>query len=364
MKITIVAGARPNFMKISPIIRAIEKLKTPDKPIHFRLIHTGQHYSENLSDTFFDELQIPLPNKNLNIKSGSQAQQTAAIMLAFEQELKDHRPDFVLVVGDVTSTLACAICTKKATVSLIHVEAGIRSGDRNMPEEINRMVTDSITDYFFTTSEKASKNLVQSGVSKNAIFFVGNVMIDTLLQNLDRIKKPDFWERFKLEKKQYYLLTLHRPSNVDEASQLIALLDEITRHAGNTPIVFPVHPRTHKILSKSLKTHTNLHLIEPLGYLNFIFLLKNAKAVLTDSGGITEEAAVLNVPCITFRDTTERPETCTLGTNVLVGNDPTKIGEAFENLKNELWQQSKEIPLWDGNAAERIVAQLIRIYYE
>lgn len=364
MKITIVAGARPNFMKISPIIKAIEKLRTEKTPITYRLIHTGQHYNTNLSDTFFEELQIPQPNKNLNIKSGSQAEQTAGIMIAFEKELTENRPDFVMVVGDVTSTMACAIVTKKATIALIHVEAGIRSGDITMPEEINRMVTDSITDYFFTTSEKASENLLKSGHSKKNIFFVGNVMIDTLLQNLDRIKKPLFWDDLKLTSKKYYLLTLHRPSNVDDGASFIDLLKEISQEAENIPIIFPVHPRTQQILAETQNEFENLHFVEPQGYLNFIYLLKNAKAILTDSGGITEEASILNVPCITFRNSTERPETCELGTNVLVSNNKTKISQAFGKLKSWQWKESQTIPLWDGKASERIISTLLKIYYE
>jgi UDP-N-acetylglucosamine 2-epimerase (non-hydrolysing) len=364
MKITIVAGARPNFMKISPIIRAIEKLKTSTKPIDYRLVHTGQHYDANLSDTFFEELQIPHPHKNLNIKSGTQAEQTAGIMIGFENELIQNRPDFVIVVGDVTSTMACAIVTKKANISLIHVEAGIRSGDLTMPEEINRMVTDSITDYFFTTSEIANQNLIKSGHLKENVFFVGNVMIDTLLQNLNHIKKPSFWDDLILETEKYYLLTLHRPSNVDEASSFIELLIDISIHAGDIPIVFPVHPRTQQILRETKKDFPNYHFVEPQGYLSFIYALKNSKAILTDSGGITEEASILNVPCITFRNSTERPETCELGTNVLVGNNKKKISEAFQKLKNSQWPDGKSIPLWDGKASERIISTLIKIYYE
>lgn len=363
MKLTIVAGARPNFMKISPIIKAIEKLQTLQNPISYRLIHTGQHYSAALSDTFFEELQIPNPNKNLDVKSGSQAQQTASIMIAFEKELTENRPDFVIVVGDVTSTMACAIVTKKANIPLIHVEAGIRSGDKTMPEEINRIVTDSITDYFFTTSENASQNLIKSGQETENIFFVGNVMIDTLLQNLDRIKKPLFWNDLNLVPKKYFLLTLHRPSNVDEGSSFISLLKEITEQAGEIPVIFPVHPRTQQILAETQNEFKNLHFVEPQSYLNFIFLLKNSKAILTDSGGITEEASVLNIPCITFRDSTERPETCELGTNILVGNDKNKISETFKKLKNTQWKHAKNIPLWDGKASERIITQILKIYY-
>lgn len=338
-------------------------LHTSQKPIQYRLIHTGQHYNANLSDTFFEELQIPHPHKNLNVKSGSPAEQTAGMMVAFEKELNENKPDFVMVVGDVTSTMASAIVAKKANVSLIHVEAGIRSGDRTMPEEINRMVTDSITDYFFTTSEKATQNLIKSGHSKENIFFVGNVMIDTLLQNLDRIKKPTFWDDFNLIQKNYYLLTLHRPSNVDESTSFIALLKQISEEAENVPVIFPVHPRTQQILAETQHDFKNLHFVEPQGYLNFIYLLKNSKAILTDSGGITEEASKLNIPCITFRNTTERPETCDLGTNVLVGTNREKISEAFQKLKNSQWPNGKDIALWDGKASERIVKKLLEIYY-
>ena len=364
MKITIVAGARPNFMKISPIIKAIKKLQTEKNPITYRLIHTGQHYNANLSETFFEDLQIPLPNENLNIKSGTQAEQTAGIMIAFERELIENRPDFVLVVGDVTSTMACAIVTKKANIPLIHVEAGIRSGDKAMPEEINRMLTDSITDYFFTTSEKASENLVKSGHLQKNIFFVGNVMIDTLLQNLAKIEKPIFWNNLNLTSKNYYLLTLHRPSNVDDGSSFIELLKQIIEHAGEAPIIFPVHPRTQQILAETQNEFKNLHFVEPQGYLHFIYLLKNSKAILTDSGGITEEASVLNIPCVTFRNSTERPETCDLGTNVLVANDKEKISQAFEKLKRGEWKETQNIPLWDGKASERIISNLLKIYYE
>ena len=362
MKITIVAGARPNFMKIAPIIRAIDSHTNKEKSIEFRLIHTGQHYDKNLSDTFFEELQIPHPNKNLNVQSGSQAEQTAAIMIAFEKELTENKPDYVLVVGDVTSTLACAVVTKKANISLIHVEAGIRSGDLTMPEEINRMVTDSITDYFFTTSEVATQNLIAIGKPKENIFFVGNVMIDTLLHNLPRIKKPLFWEELSLESRGYYLLTLHRPSNVDGMKSFQDLLEHIVTNAVDTPIIFPVHPRTQNIINSLNINFDNVHFVEPQGYLSFIYLLKHASAVLTDSGGITEEASVLNVPCITFRDSTERPETCSLGTNILVGNDSEKISNTFLDLKNSNWRKGQNIPLWDGHAAERIVNQLVKIH--
>lgn len=362
MKITIVAGARPNFMKIAPIIAAIEKQAGEGKDISYRLVHTGQHYDKNLSDTFFEELNIPKPHSNLEVKSGSQAQQTGAIMERFEEELSNNRPNVVLVVGDVTSTMACAIVAKKAHIDVVHVEAGIRSGDRKMPEEINRIVTDSITDYFYTTTPEASQNLLDVGMRKEQVHLVGNVMIDTLLGNLDRLKKPDFWDEYGLKNKEYYVMTLHRPSNVDQANDLSALINVIMKRAGDKPVVFPVHPRTLKMLEKLEISHTNLHFVAPQGYLNFIYLIKNAFAVLTDSGGITEETTMLNVPCLTFRDSTERPETCVIGTNVLVGQDLTLIEKAFDNLQASSWPQAQEIPLWDGKAATRIVQSLISIY--
>lgn len=360
MKITIVAGARPNFMKIAPIIHAIERQQ--NIAISYRLIHTGQHYDKNLSDTFFSELNIPQPHHNLNVHSGTQAEQTGAIMVGFEKELQQNPTDLVLVVGDVTSTMACTIVAKKAHIKVAHVEAGIRSGDLKMPEEINRMVTDAITDYFFTTSQLATNTLQSLGVNKKNIFFVGNVMIDTLYENLANITKPVFWEDLSLQNKNYYVLTLHRPSNVDRFDDFKSLLLQIIEKSNGNPIVFPVHPRTKKILKNSGLSFTNLHFIEPQGYLSFIYLVKHAKAVFTDSGGITEEASIMNVPCITFRDSTERPETIELGTNVLVGNDTEKINAAFNDLSSSNWKQSNEIPLWDGNAAQRIIDTIIKIY--
>ena len=362
MNITIIAGARPNFMKIAPIIEAIQEKKTQGFNINYRLVHTGQHYDKNLSDTFFKELNIPFPDINLEVKSGTQAEQTAAIMIGFEKELQQNPCDLVMVVGDVTSTMACTIVAKKAGIDVAHVEAGIRSGDMNMPEEINRIVTDSLTDYFFTTSNYANKNLANLGVSNEKIFFVGNVMIDTLLKNLPRLEKPQLWNTLNLEPKKYMVMTLHRPSNVDEENQLKNLIQQIVDLGKNYPIIFPVHPRTKKLLEGLNLNFSNLHYVEPLGYLHFNYLVKNAFAMLTDSGGITEETTVMNVPCITLRDSTERPETCEIGTNVLVGNDVTKIENAFTNLLSGKWKQGQTPELWDGNAAKRITDCLVEIY--
>lgn len=362
MKITIVAGARPNFIKIAPIIHEIKKRKKEGEPISYRLVHTGQHYDKNLSDTFFEELNIPDPDINLNVQSGSQAEQTGAIMQGFEKDLQNNPTDLVLVVGDVTSTMACTIVAKKAHIKVAHVEAGIRSGDMKMPEEINRIVTDSITDYFFTTSKLATSTLLSKGVLNENIFFVGNVMIDTLMKNLPLLKKPTIWNQLSLQKKKYFVLTLHRPSNVDSLDSFSELLKLIVEKSEGIPIVFPVHPRTRKILTDAELTFDNLHYISPLGYRSFIYLIQQSKGVFTDSGGITEEASILNIPCITFRDSTERPETCELGTNMLVGNDSNKINTAFELLFSSQWKKGQPIPLWDGNASERIISHILKLY--
>ena len=354
MKITIVAGARPNFIKIAPIIKAIEKNQSEGKTISFRLVHTGQHYDKNLSDTFFEELNIPHPNSNLEVKSGTQAQQTAAIMIAFEQELLENPCDLVLVVGDVNSTMACAIVAKKLNIKVTHVEAGIRSGDMTMPEEINRIVTDSITDYFFTTSTWAGENLLKYGAEPSTIHFVGNVMIDTLYQNLERISAPSFWNEYQLETGNYIILTLHRPSNVDEENSLIDLLKGIDKMVGEKKVIFPIHPRTKSILGEQNLSLKNIITVEPQGYLNFMYLIKNSFAVITDSGGISEETTVLNIPCFTLRTTTERPETITIGTNNLIGTSINNLEKIFgEFLKNG--SKKSGIPeLWDGKASERI----------
>lgn len=355
MKITIVAGARPNFIKIAPIIKAIEKKQTEGKKISFRLVHTGQHYDKNLSDTFFEELNIPHPNSNLEVKSGTQAQQTAAIMVAFEQELIQNPCDLVLVVGDVNSTMACAIVAKKLNIKVTHVEAGIRSGDMTMPEEINRIVTDSITDYFFTTSTWAGENLLKYGAEPSSIHFVGNVMIDTLYQNLERISAPSFWNEYQLETGNYIILTLHRPSNVDEENSLIDLLKGIDKMVCDKKVIFPIHPRTKAILGEQNLSLKNIITVEPQGYLNFMYLIKNSFAVITDSGGISEETTVLSIPCFTLRTTTERPETITIGTNNLIGTSINNLEKIFgEFLKNG--PKKSGIPeLWDGKASERII---------
>lgn len=361
MKLTIIAGARPNFMKIAPIIHAICKVNFQSNAIKFRLVHTGQHYDRNMSGAFFEELNIPEPDNNLGVGSGTQAEQTAAIMVAFEKELMSNPADMVMVVGDVTSTMACAIVAKKLNIRVAHVEAGIRSFDITMPEEINRMVTDSITDYFFTTSEFANQNLRKAGADEEKIFFVGNVMIDTLLANRSRFKAPPIYDDLNLEPGAYIVMTLHRPANVDEMEKLKAFIQEIASNASGLPVLFPVHPRTGRILSDTGLTAPNLHVVEPLGYLEFNYLVENAKAVITDSGGITEETTVLGIPCMTIRDNTERPETCTIGTNRLVGSNPKNIKYAMKKLFAGEWQKGGIPELWDGKASDRIVAKLLEL---
>ncbi len=359
---TIVAGARPNFMKIAPIIHAIQKKQKEGGNLQFRLVHTGQHYDKKMSGDFFEQLNIPEPDANLGGGGGTQAEQTAAIMVAFEKELIENRPDIVIVVGDVTSTLACSIAAKKLQIDVAHVEGGIRSGDLTMPEEINRMVTDSITNHFFTTSEIANENLRKSGFSEDKIHFVGNTMIDTLMAQMNRFQKPEGAIFEGLETGNYFVMTMHRPANVDQEHKLKAMIDAILEGTKGLPIIFPVHPRTAKNLESLGIDAPNLLMCEPLGYLEFNYLVKNAKGVITDSGGITEEASVMNIPCITLRDNTERAETIHLGTNELVGTDPKKLKPYLEKIMTGNWKQYQGIPMWDGKTAERIVTILVDTY--
>ncbi|MGM0634755.1 MAG: non-hydrolyzing UDP-N-acetylglucosamine 2-epimerase [Bacteroidota bacterium] len=361
MKITLIAGARPNFMKIAPIIHAIKKAQGKGATISYRLVHTGQHYDEKMSETFFKQLNIPQPDVNLACGGGSQAQQTAAIILAFEKEVEKNPCDLLMVVGDVTSTMACSIVAKKLDIKVAHVEAGIRSWDRTMPEEINRMLTDSITDEFFTTSTLAGKNLLKEGHKENQIHFVGNVMIDTLRANENRFQQPEVWNQLDLKEKEYLVMTMHRPANVDEEQKLKAFIESIDQNTNGMPVVFPIHPRTKIILEKAGIKMNNIHLVDPLGYLEFNYLVKFAKGVLTDSGGITEETTVMNVPCITLRDNTERPETIEIGTNELIGTQPDKIKPALKKLLAGNWKQGQIPEKWDGKAAERIVEVLLTL---
>ena len=363
MKLTIVAGARPNFMKIAPIIHEIKRVSKLGEQISYRLVHTGQHYDEKMFKRFFKDLAIPEPDINLNAGGGTQAEQTGAIMIGFENELAANSTDMVLVVGDVTSTLACSIVAKKANIMVSHVEAGIRSGDLTMPEEINRLVTDSISDYFFTTSRKANENLRKLGVAEEKIHFVGNTMIDTLKSNLEKLTKPDFFDSLNLEVGKYLVLTMHRPANVDEENHLFNTLKNISTNSGDHPVVFPVHPRTEKILKQKtdLKQYENIYQVPPLGYLEFNYLVKNSLGVITDSGGVTEETTFLNIPCLTLRDNTERPETISEGTNVLVGTNPDNIPAYLTRLLKGNWKIGRVPELWDGNTAKRIIDVLTSI---
>lgn len=364
MNITIVAGARPNFMKVSPIIKEIKKRSEQGLDIQYQLVHTGQHYDKSMSGSFFDDLKIPHPTVNLNAGGGTQAEQTATIMIGFESYLSKEPCDLVIVVGDVTSTLACSIVAKKAGIKVAHVEGGIRSGDLSMPEEINRMVTDSISDYFFTTSRLAGENLLRLGASEESICFVGNTMIDTLISNLENLRKPGFFDKLGLQNGVYFVMTMHRPANVDQEHYLIQTLKEISENTGAYPVVFPVHPRTKKIIDSISLNEEIIKCVSPLGYLEFNYLVKNSKGVITDSGGITEETTYLGIPCLTLRDNTERPETIKVGTNELVGTDPYAIAPHMRKLLNGEWKEGKIPELWDGRAAERILDFIIEEFLD
>jgi UDP-N-acetylglucosamine 2-epimerase (non-hydrolysing) len=363
MNITLIAGARPNFMKIAPIIHAIHKAQLAGKKIDYRLVHTGQHYDKAMSQTFFNELNIPEPNINLGCGGGTQAEQTAAIMVEFEKELIANPTNIVMVVGDVTSTMACSIVAKKLNTKVAHVEAGIRSWDLTMPEEINRMVTDVLSDYYFTTTKQANENLLKSGVSEKKIFFVGNVMIDTLLSNRNKFLKPELFVNLGLSKGQYFVLTMHRPANVDEAQKLKNLMHEIVNNTKGLPIIFPIHPRTAKVFTELGITAENLKIVNPLGYLEFNYLVENSKAVITDSGGITEETTVMGIPCITIRENTERPETISIGTNELIGTEPSAIKPALDKLFAGRWKRGGIPLLWDGHSSERIINELTKLVF-
>lgn len=312
-----------------------------------------------MSDIFFEQLELPYPDINLGIGSGTQAEQTAGIMIGYEKVLKNESPDICVVVGDVTSTMACSITSQKMKIKVAHVEAGLRSNDWSMPEEINRIVTDSISNYFFTTTKEAKEYLERTGVNKNSAFFVGNTMIDTLIKFRQKFFKPTVWNYLNLKEKEYLIMTLHRPSNVDNIITLQLILQEIINSSENLQLIFPVHPRTFKMLSNINISCSRLHIIEPLSYLEFNYLVEKSLGVLTDSGGITEETTFMNIPCITLRNNTERPETINIGTNELIGNDASAIRPALNKLLNNQWKRGNIPELWDGNAAKRIVKHLI-----
>ena len=358
MKLHLIAGARPNFLKISSILNSIRNLKCSS--IRYKLIHTGQHFDKNLSQIFFTELNIPKPDINLNCGGGSTIEQVSKIMISYEKYIRNNIPDYTIVVGDVNSTIACSMVAKSFGVKVVHVEAGIRSNDITMPEEINRILTDSISDFAFVTSENAKKNLVKSGFNRKNIFFVGNTMVDTLLFNMKRFKKPELFRDNNLKSKKYIVLTLHRPSNVDDFNKLDKYLNYFNKNLKNCKIIFPIHPRTKKNINIK-NNYKNIVLCDPLGYLEFNFLVKNSFAVITDSGGITEETTIMNIPCLTIRDNTERPETITDGTNELIGTKIKNFDFYFKKLFNGKWKSGKSPKYWDGKTGDRIIKSLISI---
>lgn len=345
-------------MKIAPIVKALQERCGDGRTLSWRLVHTGQHYDAAMSGDFFTQLGLPAPDVELGAGSGSHATQTAAIMTAYEDLLTNAPAAACLVVGDVTSTMACAITARKLAVPVAHVEAGLRSGDWSMPEEINRRVTDAVSNWLFTTSETAGANLSAEGIESSRIFFVGNTMIDSLLANLDRLRPPEFWQPMELGPGGYVLLTLHRPANVDDPDRLACLVRAVAHCARDLPVVFPVHPRTESKLREIRRLPGNIRLVPPQPYLEFIHLVKYAFAVLTDSGGLTEETTVLGVPCLTLRATTERPETVEIGTNELVGTEPAEIEAATERLFGGRWKRGRIPDKWDGQAGRRIAAIL------
>jgi len=360
VKVISVVGARPNFMKIAPIVAELERHRSRGLPIENLLVHTGQHYDEELSAVFFNDLGLPQPDIYLGVGSGTHAEQTGKVMIEFERVCLQKRPDLVIVVGDVNSTLACALVAAKQCTLLAHVEAGLRSFDRTMPEEINRMLTDHLADFLFTHSEEANENLRREGIEESRIYFVGNVMIDTLLRHKARAEASQIRAKFGLVGREYGLLTLHRPSNVDYEITFRSILNAIAVLQNRIPVVFPIHPRTRKKiaefgLQELLEQMVNLIVTDPLGYLDFLHLMSHAKLVLTDSGGIQEETTVLGVPCLTLRENTERMITVKKGTNVVVGTETDRIIEECFKILDGATRESCPPPLWDGKAAYRLV---------
>ncbi|MCU1266078.1 MAG: UDP-N-acetylglucosamine 2-epimerase [Acidobacteria bacterium] len=365
LKVINVVGARPNFMKVAPIVKAMERRPTQFAPL---VVHTGQHYDPAMSDAFFRDLDLPRPDRYLGVGSGSHAAQTAAVMELFEPVVLEEKPDWVLVVGDVNSTLACALVCVKLGIKVAHVEAGLRSRDRSMPEEINRLLTDQIADVLFTPSSDGDENLRAEGIPAERIHLVGNVMIDSLYLHLERARSSKIREDLGVANSDYAVLTLHRPSNVDDPETFAGIIKALGEISRRLPIIFPVHPRTRKAiadlgLTELIESSDGLRLIDPLGYLDFMWLYSGARLVLTDSGGIQEETTVLGIPCLTLRENTERPITVEMGTNVVVGTDPTRITAAAVAALDRRPDAStpRVPPLWDGKTAERIVDVLAAI---
>ena len=361
MKILNIVGARPNFMKIAPIQREMEK--HPElEPL---IIHTGQHYDEKMSKLFFDDLELPRPARYLHVGSATHAQQTAKVMVEFEKVVEEEKPDLVLVVGDVNSTAACSLVSAKMGVKIAHVEAGLRSYDRGMPEEINRMVTDTLSDYLFVTEQSGIDNLRREGIPDEKVFFTGNVMIDSLVYFLEKARTSDILHRLGVNGDVYALVTLHRPSNVDVKENFEKLLNAFSQIEKDLKIVFPIHPRSRKMLSNfgldnRIAEMKNLVLLDPIGYLDFMKLMQDAKLVLTDSGGIQEETTYLGIPCITLRENTERPVTIDVGTNILVGSNTELVVKEAKKVISGQAKQGRIPDLWDGHAAERIVEIILR----
>ncbi|MFW6147949.1 MAG: non-hydrolyzing UDP-N-acetylglucosamine 2-epimerase [Thermodesulfobacteriota bacterium] len=357
MRICHIVGARPNFMKMAPVMRALAGKKDVEQV----LVHTGQHYDDNMSELFFRELELPTPDINLEVGSGSQAWQTAQIMMRFEKIVYDQHPDLVLVYGDVNSTVAAALVCVKVGIRIGHVEAGLRAFDRTMPEEINRLLTDQIADLLFTPSKDGDENLLREGVAQEKIHLVGNVMIDTLVQLLPKAKGEGLKDK-GLGNGNYALVTLHRPSNVDDPKMLNEIMAALSEISDDLPVIFPVHPRTRMKISEfgfQIAENGSLHLIDPLGYLDFLALQKSSTVVITDSGGIQEETTFLGVPCLTVRKNTERPITVEMGTNVLVGQDMAQLKREIYNILDGKIRQGQVPPLWDGHASERIAYVLL-----
>lgn len=352
--LTVVVGARPNFMKVAPIMRAL------DGHVETTLVHTGQHYDARMSDVFFGQLRLPEPDVNLDVRSGSHARQTAAVMVAFDDHLAEAKTDGVVVVGDVNSTLAAGLVASKRNIAVAHVEAGLRSSDWTMPEEVNRVVTDRLSRWLFTPSADADDNLRAEGIDAARVHLVGNVMIDSLLTHLEAASaRGRVVAAGAVGSGRYGVATLHRPANVDDPARLFRLLEALGAAAPELQIVFPVHPRTAaRVADAGYAVPDNIRCLDPLPYLDFVGLVAGAAVVVTDSGGIQEETSVLGVPCLTVRDNTERPVTCTLGTNTLVGTDPARLGPAMQAALSATWAPA-EIPLWDGHAGERIAKVLI-----
>ncbi len=362
MKIISVVGARPNFMKVAPLHKEFNKHQ--DKVKHL-ICHTGQHYDEKMSKVFFDELELPKPHFYLGVGGGSHAEQTAKIMIEFEKILLIEKPDVVLVVGDVNSTIACSLTAKKLNIKVIHVEAGLRSFDMEMPEEINRILTDRISDYLFVTEQSGLDNLKSEGVPSEKVFFTGNVMIDSLVNYQDKINKSQILEFLQLERNRFVLATLHRPSNVDTEESLIGLINFLNKIAELRKVIFPIHPRTKNNIEKFgliERLNSQIILTEPIGYIDFQSLVQNSELIVTDSGGIQEESTFLGVQCITLRKTTERPITVDLGTNQLIGTDLIKAEKACLEVLNGKLKKGTIPPFWDGKAAERIVNKILEVF--